>query len=188
MSIDDMVYRTKTYIAGDWTGDKDLIDKLDEWNKNNHLALTFVNVHEVTQSSDSTLNCNIKRSLRKRLKITKTFVLIVGEKTCSLRSGACCFCGHYLSGGGWYNTLPSCYSGGTIDNRSYIQYECEMALKDYNAGKLKNIVVIYNGLTSPDYSKCPLCLQNVGSHIGSDVIENGVRKWAYSRIKNAICK
>ncbi|MCQ2050170.1 MAG: molecular chaperone Tir, partial [Candidatus Saccharibacteria bacterium] len=135
MGINDMVYRTKTYIAGDWTGDKDLIDKLDEWNNNDHLALSFVNVHEVIQSSDSTLNCNIKRSLRKRLKITKTFVLIVGEKTCSLRSGACYFCGHYNSGGGWYN----CYSGGTIDNRSYIQYECEMALKDYNAGELKNI-------------------------------------------------
>ena len=48
MSIDDMVYRTKTYIAGDWTGDKDLIDKLDEWNKNKYLNLSFVNVHEVT--------------------------------------------------------------------------------------------------------------------------------------------
>lgn len=184
-----MVYRTKTYIAGDWTGDKDLIDKLDEWNKNKYLNLSFVNVHEVTQSSDSTLNCNIKRSLRKRLKITKTFVLIVGEKTCSLRSGACCFCRHYISGGGWYNTLPSCYSGGTIDNRSYIQYECEMALKDYNAGELKNIVVIYNGLLSPDKNKCPDILRSIGNHIGSDVInDKGERCWAYQRIKNAICK
>ena len=81
MGIDDMVYRTKTYIAGDWTGDSDLIQKLNEWNKNDNLALSFVNVHEVTQSSDSTLNCNIKRNLRKRLKITKTFVLIIVEKT-----------------------------------------------------------------------------------------------------------
>lgn len=28
MSIYDMTKRTKTYLAGDWTGDKDLIDKL----------------------------------------------------------------------------------------------------------------------------------------------------------------
>ena len=70
MSIDNMVYRTKTYIAGDWTGDRDLIDKLNEWNNSKNLLLSFVNVHEVTQSSDSTLNCNIKRSLRKRLNIT----------------------------------------------------------------------------------------------------------------------
>ena len=26
MSIYDMSYRTKTYLAGDWDGDKDLID------------------------------------------------------------------------------------------------------------------------------------------------------------------
>ena len=28
MAIDDCKYRTKTYIAGDWTGDSDLINKL----------------------------------------------------------------------------------------------------------------------------------------------------------------
>lgn len=183
-----MVYRTKTYIAGDWTGDSDLIHKLDEWNKNNYLALSFVNVHEVTQSSDSTLNCNIKRSLRKRLKITKTFVLIIGDKTFSLRSGACYLCKYYNSGGGWLYLSPSCYNGGNVDNRSYIQFECEMALKDYRAGELKNIVVIYNGLTAPNYSLCPPDFRNVGTHIGSDVIEDGIRKWAYTRIKNAICK
>ena len=183
-----MVYRTKTYIAGDWTGDRDLINKLDEWNKNQYLQLSFVNVHEVTQSSDSSLNCSIKRSLRKRLNITKTFVLIVGENTLTLRSGACYLCRYYNSGFRGYSTNPYCTNGGYIDNRSYIQYECEMALKDYYAGELKNIVVIYNGLLSPDYSRCPNVLRNIGTHIGSDLIENGVRKWAYSRIKNAICK
>lgn len=187
MGINDMVYRTKTYIAGDWTGDSDLIQKLDEWNKNNNLALSFVNVHEVTQSSDSTLNCNIKRSLRKRLKITKTFVLIIGEKTFSLRSGACYLCKYY-SGGGWLNKSPSCYNGGNVDNRSYIQYECEMALKDFRAGELKNIVVIYNGLLAPDYSKCPSILHGVGTHIGSDMLDGRTHIWAYNRIKNAICK
>lgn len=30
MNIYDMTNRTKTYLAGDWTGDKDLIDKLHE--------------------------------------------------------------------------------------------------------------------------------------------------------------
>lgn len=189
MGINNMVYRTKTYIAGDWTGDSDLIQKLNEWNKNNNLSLSFVNVHEVTQSNDSTLNCNIKRSLRKRLDITKTFVLIVGDKTCSLRSGACCYCRYYNDGRGlFFNTQPSCTNGGNVDNRSYIEYECEMALKDYKAGELKNIVVIYNGLYNPDHNRCPEILRNVGNHIGSDIFENGQRRWAYTRIKNAICK
>lgn len=30
MAIDDCKYRTKTYVAGDWTGDSDLINKLHE--------------------------------------------------------------------------------------------------------------------------------------------------------------
>ena len=37
-----MTYRTKTYIAGDWTGDKNLIDKLHEWNDNANLNLHFL--------------------------------------------------------------------------------------------------------------------------------------------------
>ena len=93
-----MVYRTKTYIAGDWTGDSDLITKLDEWNKRDNLALSYVNVHEVTQSNDDSSNCSIKRSLRKRMSISKTFVLIVGKTTRSLRSGACFLCKSYNPG------------------------------------------------------------------------------------------
>ena len=37
-----MTYRTKTYIAGDWTEDKDAIDQLHKWNNNKYLTL-FVN-------------------------------------------------------------------------------------------------------------------------------------------------
>ena len=188
MNIGDMVYRTKTYIAGDWTGDSDLITKLDEWNKRDNLALSYVNVHEVTQSNDDSSNCSIKRSLRKRMSISKTFVLIVGKTTRSLRSGACFLCKSYNPGFPSINISAFCQKGYSIDNRSYVEYECEMALKDFNEGKLKNIVVIYNGLTFPDYNRCPDILKGIGTHIGSDVIEDGVHKWAYPRIKNAICK
>lgn len=31
-----MAYRTKTYLAGDWTGDKDAIDKIHEWNDSDY--------------------------------------------------------------------------------------------------------------------------------------------------------
>lgn len=181
-----MVYRTKTYLAGDWTGDRDIIDKLHEWNNNDHLALSFVDVHELTQSSDNTLNCNIKRSLRNRLNITKTFVLIVGEHTKTVTSGACFLCPYYQR---WVTMSPSCSKGYPIDNRSYIQYECEMAAKDYDAGLLKNIVVIYNGRKIPDKSKCPDILKDRGTHIGSDCLNSqGELCWNYPAIKNAICK
>jgi hypothetical protein len=98
MNIYDMTNRTKTYLAGDWTGDKDLIDKLHEWNDSEGLALNFTDVHSLTSSSDATLNCNIKKSLRQRMNISKTFVLIVGKDTKNLRSGSCALCAHYNKG------------------------------------------------------------------------------------------
>ena len=184
MAIDDCKYRTRTYIAGDWTGDFDLINQLHEWNDNNHLNLNFVDVHELTQSSDNTLNCNIKKSLRKRLNITKTFVLIVGEHTSAVTSGACFICKYYRK---WHTIPPSCIKDYSIDNRSYIQYECEMALKDYKSGRLRNIVVIYNGLINPIKDRCPELLKDVGIHIGSDSRnDKGELCWNYAEIKDAI--
>lgn len=182
MSIYDLVNRTKTFISGDWTGDQDLISKLKEWNQNNNLGLNFVDVHELTQSYDTSNPCSIKASLRQRLNVSKTFVLIAGRNTLSLTKGACRYCGSYRT----WSTY--CANGKPFDNRSYIEYECEMALKDYNAGELKKIVVIYNGLINPDSSRCPEVLKGVGTHIGSDFIgTDGKRYWDYQAIKKAIC-
>ena len=145
-----------------------------------------MDVHELASSNDGSLNCSIKASLRARMNISKTFVLFVGKNTKSLRSGACFCCSRYKIA---YNGFPYCLNSqfNSIDNRSFVQYECEMALKDYNDGKLKNIVVIYNGRTTPDKSLCPDCLKNVGIHIGSDIINEGKRCWNYQVIKKQIC-
>ena len=186
MAIADRVYRTCTYIAGDWTGDRDLISKLQQWNENDHLGLNFVDVHELTQSSDKSYPCSIKHSLRQRLNVTKTFVLIVGDNTDRLTKGGCQYCARYVSS--WYGD-PYCMSGMSIDSRSFIDFECEMALKDYKDGLLKNIVVIYNGKFSPVRDKCPESLRNIGEHIGSIYRSlDGKLHWNYQAIKNAICK
>lgn len=187
MSIDDRVYRTCTYIAGDWTGDKDLIDKLHEWNESEKLGLSFVDVHDLTQSRDTSYPCSIKQSLRKRLNVTKTFVLIVGSGTNSLTKGACRYCSNYVNLG---YIAPYCRNGGQIDNRSFIEYECEMALKDFKAGLIKKIVVIYNGCLTTMPSRCPSVLRNFEgvTYLGSDRIgTDGKRYWNYTAIKNAIC-
>lgn len=34
-----MTYRTKTYIAADWTGDKDAVDQLYTWNESKYWVL-----------------------------------------------------------------------------------------------------------------------------------------------------
>ena len=68
-------YRTKTYIAGDWTGDSDAIEQLYKWNDSKYWSLHFIDAHDLTQAKDSSLNCSIKASLKTRLDASKTFVL-----------------------------------------------------------------------------------------------------------------
>ena len=92
-----MTYRTKTYIAGDWTGDQDLISQLYSWNNRDDLRLSFTDAHELTQARDTSLPCSIKRSLAERLDASKTFVLIVGKDTDKLTKGSCRYCGSYDS-------------------------------------------------------------------------------------------
>ncbi len=91
-----MIYRTKTYIAGDWDGDKDAIQKLYKWNSNKKIPLNFTNAHDLTQARDTSLNCSIKQSLKYRMNASKRFILIVGDKTSSLRSGGCQLCASYI--------------------------------------------------------------------------------------------
>lgn len=169
------MYRTKTYIAGDWTGDTDLINQLIEWNKNDNYDLCFSDVHEEIQARDTSRYCNIKKSLATRLNMSKTFVLIVGKNTNSLTKGSCQYCRYYFS------IIPRCTLNGSVDYRSYIDFECQKAKHD----GLK-IVVIYN------YSQirkelCPECLRDVGSHITAYYhTYDGKKHWNYSEIKKAI--
>ena len=170
-----MVYRTKTYIAADWTGDKDAVDQLYKWKEGRKWSLTFVDAHDLTQAKDSSLNCSIKASLKKRLDVSKTFVLIIGDKTKDLRSGSCSYCSSYNS---W---TYSCARGYSVDYRSYIEYECDKAIE---AGM--KIVVLYNS-TKVDRDKCPTKVKYTGEHVamcyrGYD----GNIYWDYEAVKNAL--
>lgn len=174
-----MTYRTKTYIAGDWTNDKEAIDKLYEWNDSKFWGLSFSDAHEITQSKDTSLNCSIKHSLKMRLDVSKTFVLIVGEKTKDLRSGACYECRSYNS---WNY---SCMRGYSVSYESYVDYECRVA-KESNI----KIVVLYN-YASVRKEKCPEILRSVGKHLAMYHYEisfygNSIKKWNYEQIKEAL--
>ncbi len=170
-----MTYRTRTYIAGDWTGDQDLISKLYQWNDSKHWTLHFVDAHDLTQARDSSLPCSIKKSLSKRLDASKTFVLIVGSQTNALTKGSCQYCNNY------YSCNLSCTRGHSVDYRSYIQYECEKADRDG-----LRIVEIYN-YASVQRDKCPAILRNKGTHIRGYYQEtDGKWYWNYPGIRDAI--
>ena len=183
------VYRTKTYIAGDWDGDSDAIEKLYEWKEDAGLLFHFVDVHSFMRSYDSSHPCSIKSSLRTRLLGSKCFVLIVGNHTNSTTKGSCQFCENYDSSE-WLKLygLNQCKTNGQIDYRSFIKYECEMAARDFVFGELSKIVVLYNSVYV-DKSKCPDCIRELAGvkHIPMKCYDmNGHKKWDYQNIKNAI--
>ena len=152
-----MAPRTKTYIAGDWDGDRDAIQKLYDWNNSKSIPIHFTNAHDLTQARDSSLNCSIKQSLKTRLDASKRFILIVGEKTASLRSGGCHLCPSYNSYGHY------CVRRYYVDYRSYIEYECDEAVKAYKEDGVE-IIVLYNGLIV-DKNKCPESIRYYAKHL-----------------------
>ena len=169
-----MAYRTKTYIAADWTTDKNAVDQLNKWNDSTHLSLSFTDAHDLTQARDASLNCSIKTSLGTRLDASKTFVIIVGTNTKSLRNGGCQYCDSYNS------HTKSCARGYSVDYRSYIEHECDKAIRD----GLK-IVVLYNASTV-DKSKCIDSVKNVGTHAAMQYYKDGTCLWNYQAVKDAM--
>lgn len=169
-----MNYRTRTYIAADWSGDYNAVEQLHTWNNSQYWGLSFTDAHDLMQARDNSLNCSIKASLRKRLDVSKTFVLIVGNNTKTVRSGSCQYCGSYNS------YTYACARGYNVDYRSYVEYECEKAVRD----GLK-IVVLYNALTI-NKAKCPDVIKNVGTHVAMLIYKNGRYDWNYQAVKNAI--
>ncbi|MFT4073653.1 MAG: TIR domain-containing protein [Dysgonamonadaceae bacterium] len=170
----NIVYRTRTYIAADWDGDSDAVQQLHKWNNSNYFNLSFTDAHDLKQARDSSLNCSIKRSLAERLDASKTFVLIVGSNTNSVRSGSCQYCSSKNSWNG------SCARGYFVDNRSYIEYECEKAVHDR-----LNIVVLYNAATV-DRSKCPDTVKYIGIHKAMCYYQSGQYYWDYQAVKSAL--
>lgn len=186
MGFSEYVYRTFTYISGDWDTDREAVDKLKQWNDSNHWSLNFKDVHDLTTSRDSSNNCSIKNSLRERMKICKTFVLIVGDHTRSLTAGSCSHCSFH----DYRHTLGKyiCTKGNTYDSRGYVDYECDLAIQSGI-----NIIVLYKS-TSVDKTKCPDSLKNTGDHVAmktrkSNYLTGGwYVDWDYCAVKEAFDK
>lgn len=181
------VYRTKTYLAGDWTGDSDAIQQIMTWNDGNKWGLHFVDVHKYAQCYDTSMPCTIKDSLRDRMNVSKKFVLIVGDSTKTTRKGSCAYkdCGNKMYDF-WYNTYTCKVIGKTYNTQSFIEYECELAHKAWLRGELE-IIVLYNA-ASVNTSKCPDILHGVGKHESMKSWNPIWNKYTfdYQRVKKAI--
>ena len=161
--------RNYTYIAADFDHDKNAVEFL-EWMKKNRY-ISYLNAHELQQSSDSSLPCSIKKSLKFRMDQSKLFVLIVGMQTNTVSKGGCQLCNSYNS------YTQSCARGGYVDYRSYIKFECDIAVHAD-----VRIVVLYKN-SAVDRSLCPENVRWIGEHqkmiyLGTD----GQYHWDIRRI------
>ena len=168
------VYRTRTYIAADFDHDKDAVDQLHKWNDSNHWSLSFSDAHDLQSSSDNSLYCSIKSSLKYRMDGSNTFVLIVGNNTDKLTKGGCQNCASYNS------YTYSCARGRSVDYRSYIEFECDKAVE---AGI--KIIVLYNA-TKIDKSKCPEAVRYLGTHKPMVYYKDEKYYWDYQSVKEAL--
>lgn len=156
-----MTYRTKTYIAGDWDGDKALIDELYALNDDRNSVFHFVDAHSMMQARDNSLSCSIKKNLSQRMNVSKNFVLIVGDHTDALTRGCCFNCGAYS------NINHTCPLATNISHKSFVEYECDKAVRDG-----MNIVALYNA-TFVDKDKCPESVRWIGRHLPAYKIVDG---------------
>lgn len=167
--------RTDTYIAGDFDNDKNAIDHIYQLKRSG--AINFKDAHDETQAKDDSLYCSIKSSLKKRLDLSNKLVLIVGNNTTSVTKGNCMYCGSYNS----YSKY--CARGYSVDFRSFIQFECEIAKEAYLNNQM-SIYVLYNSLYV-EKEKCIDCLRYTGEHL--PIVERIDNKyyWNDNNIKKA---
>lgn len=80
-----MAYRNKLYIAFDGDSDMRWYRLLTAWNANEHMDFDFHNAHDLYPARDTSLPESIKAQLRKRMQNSKSFLLLVGERTMHIR-------------------------------------------------------------------------------------------------------
>ena len=138
------MYRTKTYIAADWDNDKDVLEVFEDWKENNNLSFDYRDAHELIVSRDSSLKCSIKKSIREKIKASKKFVLIVGEKTKNLTNGSCHLCDKYIRL--WKEICIKNYNVDSIafiqNNYFYVIFNSHFTFIFYIASKI-NIIILY---------------------------------------------
>lgn len=79
--------RTRTYTAFDGDTDLSYYRTLQMWSANSHIDFKLNDAHDLSYARDDSLPQSIINQLRVRLESSKSFILIVGEKTKSNRRG-----------------------------------------------------------------------------------------------------
>jgi hypothetical protein len=76
-----MPYRNKTFVSFDGDSDIRYYRLMQAWKQNDGFDFNFYDAHDVNSARDSSLEASIKAQLAERMRNSRIFVLLVGEKT-----------------------------------------------------------------------------------------------------------
>ena len=76
-----MPYRNRTYLSFDGDNDIHYYRLMRAWKQSDNTAFSFYDAHDLNYARDTSLEESIKRQLLVRFQNSKTFVLLIGEKT-----------------------------------------------------------------------------------------------------------
>ena len=154
-----MEQKVKIHIAADWEEDQSAVNQLYKWNREINEKFDMSDDSELADLLDGDWACSVKAVVKNKIVESDVFVLVVGDDTISVRDGSCPLCENYRSFSG------NCAHGRTADKRSFIEFECELAVEAE-----KKIVVIYKDAFI-DKAKCPLAVRELGQHISVSEVE-----------------
>lgn len=76
-----MTYRNKTYVCFDADNDMRYFSLMKAWKGAKNTTFNFHNAHDLNNARDTSLEESIKRQLRIRLKNSKLFIVLIGNRT-----------------------------------------------------------------------------------------------------------
>lgn len=76
-----MPYRNKTFVSFDGDSDIHYYRLMQAWKQRDGIEFNFYNAHDLNTARDSSQEDSIKAQLSERMRNTKVFVLLIGERT-----------------------------------------------------------------------------------------------------------
>lgn len=76
-----MPYRNKTFVSFDGDTDMHYYRLMQAWTQNDGIDFNFYNAHDLNTARDSSQEASIKAQLAERMRNSKVFILLVGERT-----------------------------------------------------------------------------------------------------------
>lgn len=76
-----MPYRNKTFVSFDGDNDMHYYRLMQAWKQHDGIDFNFYDAHDINTSRDSSQEASIKAQLAERIRNSKNFILLVGERT-----------------------------------------------------------------------------------------------------------